>query len=60
MTVTDEDVDEMYAVLRLAGVYSNMGVLHLRSIIRIKLGEGKVPCFERNMWVPREKQNENI
>ena len=52
--VTDEDVDEMVAVLKLAGVYGSWPDESIRREVREKLVEGKVPCFEQMRWVKRE------
>ena len=60
MTVTDEDVDEMVSVLRMAGVMPTADDVQMRDWVRGKLCEGKVPCFESMMWVKREKQHEVV
>ena len=58
--VTDEAVEDMMAVLRMAGVYTDISEYHLRQEVRHKLEEGKVPCFEQMKWVKREKRNELV
>lgn len=58
MTVTDEDVEDMMMVLKMAGVYERFPKFDLQRIVREKLEEGKTPCFESMRWVKREKTNE--
>ena len=60
MLITDEDVDEMVAILKLAGVYDRYADFDLKRVVREKLEEGKVPCFESRRWVKREKQHEMV
>lgn len=57
MTVTDEDVDEMVSVLRMAGVRPFADV-QIHKWVREKLEQGKVPCFEQLKWVKREKNDD--
>lgn len=59
MQVSDEDVEDMMAVMRMAGaVMDGCSDKILRQVVRKKLEEGKTPCFESMKWVKREKQNE--
>ena len=61
MTVTDEDVDEMVAMFKLAGVkIHGMSNDEVRKWVREKLEQGKVPCFESRKWVKREKNDEVV
>lgn len=53
--VTDEDVDEMIAVLKLVGVYSHWPDDMIRNEVKEKMREGKVPCFQQMRWVKREE-----
>lgn len=55
MTVTDEDVDEMVSVLRMAGVKLTLTDVQMHKWVREKLEQGKTPCFESMKWVKREK-----
>ena len=59
MQVTEEDVDDMVAVLKMGGAYHKASDSAIRDVVRRMLAGGKIPCFEQMKWVPREKNDEN-
>ena len=58
--ISDEYVDEMVSVIRMAGVRPTADDVQMRRWVRLKLEDGRVPDFESMKWVKREKNDEVV